>query len=187
MTDEEKRERKNRRYASHLPVLKYLFSKYDIRNVLELGMGNHSTTFFVKQDIDSLVSVETDLAWINTCKEKNGVSDKQIIVYRQDVNNFNHITSEYDFGFVDCKPNNTRGACVNKLIEHGVDIIVMHDMEPQFRQGYGYNQISLTDDYELFIYKNKEPYRSWGDPWTGVVMKKSLVNESLIKFINCEQ
>lgn len=186
MTEEEKIERKNRRYASHLPVLKYLFLNYDIKNVIELGMGNHSTPFFLEQDIDGLVSVETDKDWIELCKEKHGISNRQIIVYHQDLGNFDHITSDYDLGFVDCKPNQTRGLCVNKLIQNNVDIIVMHDFEPKFRQGYGYSKISLTEDYQILTYKNKEPYRSLGDPWTGVVIKKKLINEELINFINCE-
>jgi hypothetical protein len=186
MTNEEKVNRKNRRYASHLPVLKYLFDEYDIKNVIELGMGNHSTPFFLEQDIESLVSVETDRDWIQICKEKHGVSNRQIIVYHHDVESLNHITSDYDLGFVDCKPNSIRGACVNKLIDSGVNIIVMHDFEPQFQDGYGYKKISLSEDYQLLVYQNQEPYRGWGDPWTGVIIKKSLVDEDLLKFINCE-
>ena len=176
MLDEEKIKRKAERYRSHLPVLRMIIKEYNPLNIIEIGMGDNSTKFFLDVDFENLISVETDKEWIDRCDKEFGKKENHTVYHCKDDKPESFIRDEFDLGFVDGRPANKRGVCVNALIGKS-DIIVFHDSEPEFRVGYGYSKIRMTDEYEMFDYTAKKP-------WTSVIIKKDLVTPELKQFFS---
>ena len=55
--------------SSHQPLLKWL-STFDVKFILELGVGNYSTPIFHGYNFDRMISVENDADWIKAIESK---------------------------------------------------------------------------------------------------------------------
>ena len=58
-------------FGSHIPILRKLFYHFDIKRILEFGMGDFSTTFFLDHDPELLVSLEMNDEWLAKCQTKH--------------------------------------------------------------------------------------------------------------------
>jgi hypothetical protein len=148
-------------YKTHLPVLELLFDMFDIRKVVELGVGVHSTTFF-KQRADTLIAVDSDYKWIDKVKEEK-------IGFSWHVGSLAEFDIPYDTDlvFIDGNPANARKNCVINAMAANIKLIVAHDTEPQSESLYGYRSINdpryTRTDYDKVI------------PWTSVFSKELIV------------
>jgi hypothetical protein len=161
---------KAQEYGSHLFVLKYLFSVHEFHTCIEFGLGIFSTNFFLQHDYLKLISVETDLSWINYFG--NNQSDRHSIVHYGNDNvqfilNNELSNTRFDLAFVD-GPRNSRWQCINKLIDH-TDIIVAHDTN---KPSYNWQNISIPEEYIRFDFVKLEP-------WTAIFSKNKDLNIKL--------
>lgn len=149
--------------ATHLPVLEKLFDQYDIEIVLEFGMGEHSTAFFVNRGVQ-LCSVEEDSdAWF-----------EKICTQHQSAKNFcgmnlagkkkesavavlNLTDVKFDLIFVDGRAD-TRVDIVNAAFQK-TDLIVAHDTEAH---SYGWESIQVPHFWREKVYTEVKP---WTTVW----------------------
>jgi hypothetical protein len=70
------------RWGSHVPINMSILKTFDIRGVLELGIGLNSTPFFFKY-APYVLAVETDLQWIERMRKSLTEDDNHKIVYHE--------------------------------------------------------------------------------------------------------
>src|SRR5882672_4914109 len=146
-------------YGTHLPVLRYLLDNFDVRSVLEFGVGRFSTALFLATGV-RLTSVETDEVWLDRFHPKSSMNHR--LIFHPDDNVQVVLTGEckdeqYDLALVD-GPRTTRWRCVNMLMGRA-KIIVIHDTDADY---YEWHRILLPRgfcklDYKLLV------------PWTSIV------------------
>ncbi len=72
-------------YASHLPILEEIASKFQIRTVLEYGVGRYSTPLLLDRSkfrhVEEVVSVEHDERWLGWAKEKFANDSRHELVF----------------------------------------------------------------------------------------------------------
>lgn len=158
-------------YSTHLRLLKFLMDNFDINSVVELGMGDHSTSFFRSYSGVNVVSVDSDINWVNKFKanDMHEVSAGSLL-------NFASSIDRFDLAFVDGNPANERAACVQKLLTK-CRVVVAHDTEPKSEWSYGYNKIELPEGY-IRIDDTKEI------PWTSVYTADAEIITKVKKFLN---
>ncbi len=155
-------------YGSHLPILNLIFKAYPIKNVVEFGMGNFSTKYFMLKQCE-LMSVEMqDENWfVNLCKEllfdakdhwnpicELGAAAWKNIQYPQSI----------DLCFVDGHVD-SRADCVNFMFNKAL-IIVAHDFECNV---YHWENIIVPNNYRLIVYHNSAVQ-------TAVYIHENLIN-----------
>ncbi len=141
-------------YSSHLPLLRFLFLNLDIKNVLELGIGHHSTGFFRDQGVEELVSVEADGNWGKKMRD-----DGYPVVIGTLIDFVHASDTQYDLAFVDGNPASERAACVEGLFEKA-NIIVAHDTEPESNWNYHYDELILPEGFVRVDYTQTVPWTS---------------------------
>jgi len=156
-------------YGSHLPILNMLFRAYpSIEHVVEFGMGNFSTKYFMCQQCE-LMSVEMQSEeWfakmsaelMNEAKEHwtpvlaLGATEWKTLKYPDVVN----------LCFVDGHAE-SRADCVQFMFDKAM-IIVCHDFECPV---YEWSRIQKPNDFKLVVYHHS-------DVQTGVFIHESLLN-----------
>jgi len=116
---------KEEEYATHLPILKDIYTLAKFKNIFEFGCGNYSTKFFLEV-CDKLTSIENfDKSWYDKIKQEI-VSDKFTILYSAGTSAIGHLKDDdqYDLIFVD---SGHRQACMNASFGHA-PIIIVHDL-----------------------------------------------------------
>jgi hypothetical protein len=131
-------------FATHLPVLAGLGRLFDIRRVLELGAGEHSTLTFLNKDVfpnvEEVRSLETDQVWRNSVAAMANGDDRLCItvtdgpmrdaVAKLDISSFDLIFIDDSLTAAD------RAATIRQVAEMCGDrsLIAIHDFEvPQYR------------------------------------------------------
>jgi len=165
----------HKRYGTHLGVLRYLLDNFDVRRVLEFGVGRYSTTFFLSRGV-FLTSVDTDENWLKRFR-KIGARNHRLILHPND--NVQLVLcgvckdDEYDLALVD-GPRATRWICVNELIGRA-RIIVVHDTDAI---SYGWHRISVPDNFRKLDYRLSVP-------WTSVITADPLVITKACEELMC--
>lgn len=190
-------EAKKARWGSHVPINKTLLELFEVTGVMELGMGFFSTPMFVDSS-PYTISIESDINWIanlkaegitNTTKHKivhHNVGDENIIrstpytdipndiknkateVYNQ------YLTDDINYLFIDCYGGLRLSALEN--LYNKVDIVVFHDAGKRDSVMYGYKEFT---DHPGYIMYHDCSY----SPWTGFLIKESLINDKKVKQI----
>src|ERR1044072_104888 len=162
-------------YGTHLPVLTYLLDTFDVRSVMEFGLGNFSTPFFLSRGV-RLTSVETDEGWLRHFVGLPAPNHKVIFHPDPNVHDiFEDVcrNNRYDLALVD-GPRTTRWRCVNVLFERAT-IIVAHDTKSDH---YDWHRIILPPGFCKMDYCQSVP-------WTSIIAKDlniiSKVQSELIK------
>lgn len=155
-------------YQSHLAVLKNIFQVFEIKTVLELGLGNFSTPFFLSQNIH-LTSIESDFNWARKFIQ----SAKHDILIKDPVEFMScEISDRPDLIFIDCDPGYQRPHCVNSAFGY-TDLIITHDTEPSSESIYEYYKVNIPLGWCVWEYQPKDL------PWTRVYSKNKEKLDSL--------
>jgi len=137
-------------YGTHLEMLKIIFRAFDINSVVEFGMGNFSTLYFLFKGC-SVVSIEMqDSDWYDKMKEKiNSTSWSPLYIKSPgDIYQINY-PERIDFAFIDGHQDN-RPECINLMFGRA-PLIAAHDYE---YPGYGWERIEKPTDYRQLIFDN---------------------------------
>jgi hypothetical protein len=162
------------RFNTHLPVLEWLFSKYEINNVIEFGMGMGSTPFLLDR-CKKLVSIEMQSQeWYENISTKfyDRKSFTPLFLEGPDkaVELFDGI-NDIDLVFVDGHKE-TRWLLTNMAMERS-KIVVTHDTESKL---YEYEKISVPDGWHRADIKDLHP-------WTTIFIKdKHIIDELLYEW-----
>lgn len=192
--------KKTLRWGSHIPVHKALFKTFKISGTLELGAGHNSTPMLSTLSNKS-TSIETDINWINTLKEKYNFSENHQFVHHKIPKYINRSTpakeindqimqeasdlylkyssENLNFLFIDCDTCFRLKAL--ELLHDKFDFITYHDAEEP--ETYGYDKFKPNINYFHFIERRTLAY-------TGILISKKyekyidLFLENLEKEIN---
>lgn len=155
-------------YSTHLPLLEKIFSLIDKPNiVLEFGMGNFSTEFFIDRS-EKIISIEMQSEeWYHNIVEKFSNKKNWSPYLYLGPNSF----IEFDFPSVDLcfvdGHGETRPECVNHMMNLNCPIIIAHDTETD---SYGWYRVNQKN-YKRFDYKK---FNVWTTVWT---TNENLLNE----------
>jgi hypothetical protein len=136
-------------YGTHLPFLRFLFQAYEINDVLEFGMGNFSTKFFLFNDCNVCSIEQQEKSWYDKMtseiKKKNWhpILNLGPEVPVQIIDKLGPVDLAFIDGHMDSRAN-----CVNYLF-HKAKMIVAHDFE---YEGYNWHKIEVPPDYVKIIY-----------------------------------
>ncbi len=143
-------------YGSHLSILEKVFTTFEIKKVLEFGLGQFSTPFFVSH-AEVVVSVEQESQeWYERTKTQiNSANwypvfqpDPQVVFGRFDAGSQN-----FDLVFSDGAAE-TRCLVANLAMERNVPVIVLHDVEKVWY--YQWNLLSIPANYGRFNFRHRK-------------------------------
>jgi predicted O-methyltransferase YrrM len=144
------------RYASHLPVLEKVCEQHDVRHVLEVGCGHHSTPFFLSlPNLERLVSLETNDEWSGPIRDAYPDDRLELLLVDDAVDALERlILTDFDLVFID---NGDTAAERLEVIRHVLGrthpIVVVHDAEvPEYRD-------AIENHTHIIV----------GVPWTAVI------------------
>lgn len=178
-------------WTTHQPLIQSVMEVYKPRFILELGMGNFSTPFFINKGAQYL-GVENDEKWIDHLKNNLGNMDTIFHDLGPNVKLGTHLyeindeqkTSIINFykslKYPDLKPNVLfvdqftccRTLSINTL-GNDFDVIMYHDCQPAGIPWYSYNLINL-DGFQIFTLKSDISWtrlmvKHYDDSFTNVV------------------
>lgn len=171
-------------WGSHLHVIKPILEAFAwIENVLDHGMGNHSTACFLGcQNVKSLISLDSDPEWVDKCRTDDPrhqcflVGDQKPsppYVPQQDVYLyeskwiFEHPDLSWDLALVD---GYDRMNSANILMERRQSkIVLVHDYE-RSSISYRWDLLRIPEGWDEFRYDKHFPE-------TGVFAEASLIEE----------
>lgn len=138
-------------YGSHLPLLAMLFKTFKVETVLEFGMGDFSTPFFLQNAV-YLHSIEMqDENWykntIDKYKHLNPGYWVPILALKPEAWKQLQYDEKYDLVFVDGSLE-SRPHCVNAWFGKA-RLIVCHDFN---KSCYNWNLINKPENYQLMIF-----------------------------------
>lgn len=142
------------RYSTHLNLLKDLYSRFSPKTVLEFGLGEYSTPFFI-QGSDKVVSIEMQQdTWYYGIYELYKHHENWEPVLNIGCDFESAVPDTYfDLVFVDghgdCRPE-----CINYMFNRA-SIIVTHDYEAET---YGWDRINVPSGYTFEIDNSIIPY-----------------------------
>lgn len=159
------------RFGTHLELLEKIIEFKKISSVIEFGMGDNSTTFFIDK-VSMLTSIEMqDEKWYNKICElykANPIWKPIKSIGPSEIFNLDY--ENVDLVFVDGH-GETRAKCVNHMSKYS-ETIVAHDTEAE--KVYKWSEVSLPGYFEFTDRRNQ--------PWTTVWSK----DKSLIEFLEKE-
>jgi hypothetical protein len=159
-------------YSTHLPLLEKIFSVMDKpKTVLEFGMGNFSTQFFIEKS-ENTISIEMQSEeWYNDMFKKfSSNSNWSPHLYLGPETFMGFKFTSVDLCFVDGH-GETRPECVNHMMNLNCPIIIAHDTETS---SYGWDRVN-ENHYKRYDYKKLDV---WTTVWT--------TNENLLKELDNE-
>lgn len=140
-------------YGSHIPFLEFIFSTFEPCSVVEFGMGEYSTPFFLL-NCCNVVSIEMqDKAWYERLKQKLGLNQSWQTYLAlgptawKDV----QLPEKFCLAFIDGHAD-SRADCVNAMLDRQIPYIVAHDTECNV---YRWENVKQSPDYYKLIFDNK--------------------------------
>ena len=136
-------------YATHLSVLKELFTAFTFDSVFEFGSGKYSTVFFSK-NAKAVTSIEMQSdEWFSIVKTyliDNKISNVDyVLLVDEDGMKSNTLLKESDFVFVDgaafARVNNIQAAYKK------TGVICVHDVQ---EPGYKWEKLIVEDGWKIF-------------------------------------
>jgi predicted O-methyltransferase YrrM len=144
-------------YATHVPIMKFIFQERKFRKILEFGMGNNSTKLLF-ENCDELVSVEMQQQhWYDTMLKQNFAKNKNwkpvlCLGSHKIFENEEIMNKDYDLVFVDGH-GDSRPECINHFLGKS-KVIVAHDVETA---SYRWELVRIPSDYEVFYCNHLNP------------------------------
>jgi len=143
-------------FGSHLELFDFIFEYKQPDTILEFGMGDFSTPYFIKKAKKEVVSIEMQMEdWFNKINEKFKNEPKWTGIKSIGPFNFMQlgIYKKYDVIFVDGH-GSSRPECIN-FVQNFTDNIVVHDTETA---SYRWNMISLPIEFRKIEYTKSRPW-----------------------------
>lgn len=146
-------------YSTHLPILEQIINNFDIKTVVETGMGFFSTKLFI-DNCDKIISIEmqSDEWFDKICFEykdsKNFLPLKMIGTIGA-CEYLSSIKDRYDLIFIDGHGDN-RWQQINSSFDIS-DLIVVHDTESE---AYRWNLVRLPKEWKWYDIENFHPKTS---------------------------
>lgn len=137
-------------YSSHLGLLKVLFRAFKIRKVVEFGMGEYSTEFFLSKECRLLSIEQQQEHWFNLCLINYGEYKEWhpvLWMFPRDIGELK-FPEDIDLVFVDGHQG-SRHRCVNYFF-HKAPLIAAHDWEKT--KYYSWHLVEKPDDYHMIEY-----------------------------------
>lgn len=143
-------------YASHLPIFEKVFATFEIKKVLEFGLGKFSTPFFVNH-AELVVSVEQESKeWYERMKAQIN-SPNWHIIFQPDpklvFEQFDADNQKPDLVFSDGAPK-TRCLVANQAMQRNVPVVVLHDAEKVWF--YQWNLLCIPANYARFNFRHRK-------------------------------
>lgn len=183
-------------WGSHIDLNNALMDTFDVKGVVELGVGLYSTPIFRR--CPRTLSIECDLGWYNKIVKDLSSTDNHKIIYhdigglpiqtkrwdvpkeRREKNTqlYRDLdVTDYNFLFVDNHASLRRDAL--DILHHKFDIIVYHDCQNTNRLRPGHINHSYEKDPDVGDFVPHEDYIMIHDQtftqWTGLLLHKSLM------------
>jgi len=157
-------------YATHIPVLKAVFNKIEVKKVFELGMGLYSTPFFCDQS-ESVFSIEQqEKEWFEKVSEEcsHFKNWKSYCLLGPEGGFEIMMGVDFDFGFVDGHVGG-RAAGANLMLKKGVSTVVIHDTG--LVDYYGLRAVKIPYGYNQYHYRHHKVH-----PRTTIITKHNLAD-----------
>ena len=145
---------KNIPFGSHQPILIHLLNTITEGDVMEFGVGIHSTPIMhtiCAQQGRKLLSIDNDKEWFNP-NEKYRTKDHEMNLFDND----KLLRCEYDFFnrnfaiiFVDAAPGPLRQFLIEKMKGHA-DYMIVHDTEEAIHPGFHKGHDVYNYDFSSF-------------------------------------
>ncbi|MHC4623894.1 MAG: hypothetical protein ACYS4W_08325 [Planctomycetota bacterium] len=143
-------------YSSHLFVFERIFEAFEIKSVLEFGMGKYSTTFFAER-CESVTSVEQESQeWyermtgeINLPNWRHVFQPDPRVLFEE----FDAANQRFDLVFSDGAAQ-TRSLAANLAMERNVPWVVLHDAEKVWY--YRWNLLEIPFNYKRFNFRHRK-------------------------------
>ncbi len=140
-------------YRSHLSVFEKIYSAFNINRVLEFGLGEYSTTFFVGH-CEFVVSVEQESReWYYKINAKINSPNWHPVFQRDPEAVFQYFDGKgttFDLVFSDGLAQ-TRCLVANMAMQRKVPIVVLHDAEKVWY--YRWNLLDIPSSYSRFDFR----------------------------------
>jgi hypothetical protein len=141
-------------YGSHIPFLEFIFKKFEVCSIIEFGLGNYSTPFFLV-NCCKVISIEMqEESWFNNILNKLGKNENWHPYLSLGPDAWKHDipldTANADFVFVDGHLE-SRTDCVNRMFAANVPLIAAHDTECNV---YRWENIYKPAHYRKLIFDN---------------------------------
>lgn len=155
-------DKKDIRIATHLSVLKFVVSNFEINSVIEHGMGKSSTPYFHSiPSVLTIVSFENDTKWqiCNNCFSKQDSRRHTILTFEAQrlLQEINQIDPAKTLALVD-GVGDERIVALQILQEQGVAFIVEHDSETlSLDNVLARNSLCTKNGYTAFQYVLENP------------------------------
>ncbi len=142
-------------YGSHLYVFEKIFTTFNIKNVLEFGLGRHSTMYFAKH-AQLVVSVEQESRdWYDKMVAQIK-SPNWLPVFQADAGAvfqcFDKKNLAFELVFSDGAAQ-TRCSVANMAMQRNVPVVVLHDAEKVWY--YQWNLLRIPVNYRRFDFRCK--------------------------------
>ncbi len=143
-------------YSSHLAVFEKIFAAFEVKSVLEFGLGNFSTPFFATHS-RLVVSVEQESReWYEKIKAKIN-SENWHPVFQPDpreiFRHFDAAGQRFDLVFSDGLAT-TRCLVANMAMERNVPLVLLHDAEKIWY--YQWNLLNIPANYSRFDFRHQQ-------------------------------
>jgi len=164
-------------YGSHIKILEFVVDKFNIKTVLETGLGKFSTSLFINK-CDEVISLEMqDSKWYDIISNKfNGSINfhPNLLLGPFSACKFiKNIDKKFDLIFVDGHWE-SRWMQINVSFSK-TDLIIAHDSEVK---SYNWHKVIFPDNFVWIDVMNYIP-------WTAVICKKdSIYYDEILKNFN---
>ncbi len=140
-------------YRSHLSVFEKIHGTFNINRVLEFGLGEYSTPFFVEH-CGFVVSIEQESReWYDKIKAKINSLNWHPVFQRDPeavFQYFNNKDAAFDLVFSDGLAQ-TRCLVANQAMQRNVPLVVLHDTEKIWY--YRWNLLDIPSGYSRFDFR----------------------------------
>ncbi|MFW5794575.1 MAG: hypothetical protein ACOCV1_03720 [Bacillota bacterium] len=166
-------------FETHKPILQKIITDFNIKSILEFGMGNYSTKMFLEY-CNEVVSIEMqDSNWYDVISEKYKDDKKLTALLKLGEETFleyvNNLNRKFDLVFVDGH-GHSRWEQINSCFDK-TSIISAHDTESKIYKWYNVN---LPDSWYWIDIKNE-------NPWTSIISNDLKLKETIMSSFQCTE
>lgn len=167
-------------FSSHQPVLIHTLNTITEGDVLEYGMGWHSTPIMhiiCGMQGRNLLSVETDKNWFNKFVGYRSEKHELVRLDEDELCKWTHpfFTKKYSVAFIDGAPGWARHIVLNKLKDYA-DYFVVHDTEEAVRN---FKYTAFTYEWDFTGFKHHYHIERFG-PATSLLSNLDEINKDLL-------
>ena len=175
---------KTKPFGSHQPVLIHLLNTIKTGNVLEYGMGHHSTHIMhviCQKQGRKLLSIEYSEEWMNKFIPYRNPSH-EILLFNEDKllnKEYPFFSDKFAIAFIDGAPEKDRQTMI-ELLKDNVDYFIVHDTE-EVVKGFTYPNFSYKYDFSGFKHVL---HFDQAQPMTSVLSNLENIDRNILEVFN---